>query len=130
MTLDVIDRGPGIPPEEREHIFERFHRGAAAGSEGGFGLGLAIGRELARRMGGDLELADSYGRGARFVLSLRAAATFTRSVARTGFGRGGVNAVGAIDAVSKLRSSSTASSHSNERARTSEVHGACQRPSS
>src|SRR3954447_12886486 len=74
VTLDVIDRGPGIPPEEREHIFERFHRGAAAGSEGGFGLGLAIGRELARRMGGDLELAGGYGRGARFVLILRAAA--------------------------------------------------------
>jgi signal transduction histidine kinase len=74
VTLDVIDRGPGIPSEEHEHIFERFHRGAAAGSEGGFGLGLAIGRELARRMGGDLELADSYGRGARFVLILRAAA--------------------------------------------------------
>jgi signal transduction histidine kinase len=74
VTLDVIDRGPGIPSEEHEHIFERFHRGAAAGSEGGFGLGLAIGRELARRMGGDLELAESYGRGARFVLILRAAA--------------------------------------------------------
>jgi signal transduction histidine kinase len=73
-TLDVVDRGPGIPPQEHEHIFERFHRGAAAGSEGGFGLGLAIGRELARRMGGDLVLGDSYGRGARFVLSLRAAA--------------------------------------------------------
>jgi signal transduction histidine kinase len=73
-TLEVVDRGPGIPPAEHEHIFERFHRGAAAGSEGGFGLGLAIGRELARRMGGDLVLADSYGRGARFVLSLRAAA--------------------------------------------------------
>jgi signal transduction histidine kinase len=73
VTLDVIDRGPGIPPPEREHIFERFHRGAAASSEGGFGLGLAIGRELARRMSGDLKLADGDGRGARFVLSLRAA---------------------------------------------------------
>ena len=115
VTLDVVDRGPGIPPEEHEHIFERFHRGAAAGSEGGFGLGLAIGRELARRMGGDLEL----GRQLRARRALRAhparGGTFTRSVARTGFGRGGVNAVGAIDAVSKLRSSSTASSHSNER---------------
>jgi signal transduction histidine kinase len=73
VTLDVIDRGPGIPSEEREHIFERFHRGAAAGSEGGFGLGLAIGRELARRMSGDLRLADGYARGARFVLTLPAA---------------------------------------------------------
>ena len=53
-VITVTDRGPGIPPEEREHIFERFHRGSGAGSAGGFGLGLAIGRELARRMGGEL----------------------------------------------------------------------------
>jgi signal transduction histidine kinase len=73
-TLEVADRGPGIPDEEHEHIFERFHRGATASQEGGFGLGLAIGRELARRMGGDLVLADGYEPGARFLLTLRAAA--------------------------------------------------------
>ena len=44
------------PPDEREHIFERFHRGKATSAESGFGLGLAIGRELAERMGGTLEL--------------------------------------------------------------------------
>ena len=70
--LEVADRGPGIPPEEREHVFERFHRGRAAGPESGFGLGLAIGRELAERMGGDLELADAEPPGARFVLTLPA----------------------------------------------------------
>jgi signal transduction histidine kinase len=69
----VSDRGPGIPPEEREHIFERFHRGRAAGPESGFGLGLAIGRELAERMGGDLQLADREPTGASFVLTLPAA---------------------------------------------------------
>ncbi|HEX2411074.1 MAG TPA: HAMP domain-containing sensor histidine kinase [Solirubrobacteraceae bacterium] len=66
----VADRGPGIPPEEREHIFERFHRGRAAGAESGFGLGLAIGRELAERMGGSLRLADDEPPGARFELLL------------------------------------------------------------
>jgi signal transduction histidine kinase len=71
--LAVSDRGPGIPPEEREHIFERFHRGRAAGSESGFGLGLAIGRELAERMGGALRLCERDGPGACFVLSLPAA---------------------------------------------------------
>ena len=71
-TLAVSDRGPGIPPEEREHVFERFHRGRAAGSESGFGLGLAIGRELAERMGGDLRLADREPPGACFVLTLPA----------------------------------------------------------
>ena len=70
VGVAVADRGPGIPLEEREHIFERFHRGRAAGPESGFGLGLAIGRELAERMGGDLRLADHDPPGACFLLSL------------------------------------------------------------
>jgi signal transduction histidine kinase len=70
-AIEVSDRGPGIPEEERERIFERFHRGRAAGSASGFGLGLAIGRELAERMGGQLELSEPHGgRGACFVLVL------------------------------------------------------------
>jgi len=72
VGVTVADRGPGIPNEEREHIFERFHRGRAAGPESGFGLGLAIGRELAERMGGDLRLADRRPPGACFVLTLPA----------------------------------------------------------
>ena len=52
--MRVSDHGPGVPVEEREHIFERFHRGKATSVESGFGLGLAIGRELAERMGGTL----------------------------------------------------------------------------
>ncbi len=55
--LSVRDRGPGVPAAERELIFERFQRGSTTGGHGGFGLGLAIGRELAARMGGTLELA-------------------------------------------------------------------------
>jgi signal transduction histidine kinase len=68
--VEVADRGPGVPPEERERIFERFYRGRVRGSEGGFGLGLAIGRELAERMGGTLTLADRPGGGTRFSLAL------------------------------------------------------------
>ena len=71
--VSVTDHGPGIPAEEREHVFERFHRGRAAGPESGFGLGLAIGRELAERMGGRLELADREPPGACFVLTLSTA---------------------------------------------------------
>jgi signal transduction histidine kinase len=71
--LLVSDQGPGIPAEEREHIFERFHRGRDVGPESGFGLGLAIGRELAVRMGGSLRLADGDGPGACFVLTLATA---------------------------------------------------------
>ncbi|MHB1469079.1 MAG: sensor histidine kinase [Solirubrobacteraceae bacterium] len=67
--ISVLDDGPGIAIEDRERIFERFTRGSA--SSGGFGLGLAIGRELARRMGGSLELAEQDpGAGARFTLRL------------------------------------------------------------
>lgn len=69
-TLAVVDDGPGVPPEEHEAIFERFRRGAATRGEGGFGLGLAIGRELAERLGGGLELEPIPGQGARFVLTL------------------------------------------------------------
>jgi signal transduction histidine kinase len=64
----VEDEGPGVPAEDRDRIFERFARGAEA-VPGGFGLGLAIGRELARRMGGDLVLDDAEA-GARFLLWL------------------------------------------------------------
>jgi len=69
-VVEVADRGQGVPAEERERIFERFYRGRGRGSEGGFGLGLAIGRELAERMGGTLTLADRPGGGTRFMLSL------------------------------------------------------------
>jgi len=69
-TVSVDDDGPGVLPEDRERIFERFERGSAPSGESGFGLGLAIGRELARKMGGELRIADSEG-GASFVLDLR-----------------------------------------------------------
>ena len=71
--VEVADRGPGVHPAEREQIFERFQRGRSAGAEAGFGLGLAIGRELAERMGGSLALAGEDGPGTRFRLELPAA---------------------------------------------------------
>jgi signal transduction histidine kinase len=72
VELEVRDRGPGVQADEREIIFERFKRGTGRTAEGGFGLGLAIGRELAGRMGGSLELAES-GPGGAFRLRLVAA---------------------------------------------------------
>jgi signal transduction histidine kinase len=57
--VEVLDRGPGLDGEELEAVFERFHRGRAGrGGPAGTGLGLAIARELARRWGGDVELAN------------------------------------------------------------------------
>jgi signal transduction histidine kinase len=71
-TVEVCDEGPGVAEEDREVVFERFHRGSARSGAGGFGLGLAIGRELAERMGGALELVPQRpGEGARFRLALR-----------------------------------------------------------
>ncbi|MGI8428674.1 MAG: sensor histidine kinase [Solirubrobacteraceae bacterium] len=69
-SLRVRDLGPGVRHEERELIFERFQRGRDTGGQAGFGLGLAIGRELARRMGGELGLEDVQEVGASFVLRL------------------------------------------------------------
>jgi signal transduction histidine kinase len=67
----VEDHGPGVAPAEQEAIFERFWRGSAREADGGFGLGLAIGRELATRMAGELVLTRT-GPGARFVVRLPA----------------------------------------------------------
>jgi signal transduction histidine kinase len=69
-TLSVCDEGPGVAREEREMIFDRFKRGRDTGGTAGFGLGLAIGRELAHRMGGELVLEERVGPGACFTLGL------------------------------------------------------------
>lgn len=62
----VEDSGPGIPPDEKERIFEPFYRVMGNG-ETGSGLGLAIVRSIAERLGGDIELSNRAGaQGARF----------------------------------------------------------------
>ncbi|MFC4909050.1 HAMP domain-containing sensor histidine kinase [Actinomadura gamaensis] len=70
-VLTVQDDGPGIAPDDRERVFERFTRLDSARSRhaGGTGLGLAIAREIAHAHGGSLTVEDSV-RGARFVLHL------------------------------------------------------------
>ena len=70
VTLSVCDDGPGVSEEEREVIFQRFTRGRDTSGQAGFGLGLAIGRELARRMDGDLMLEHTHAPGAMFTLIL------------------------------------------------------------
>ena len=70
----VSDTGPGIPPAERERVFERFYRGAEGRAAGpGTGLGLAIVAELAERWGGSVELLD--GPGTRVRARFQAPAT-------------------------------------------------------
>jgi signal transduction histidine kinase len=59
--LSVRDAGPGIPPDERERIFEPFRRGRATSAASGSGLGLALVRQIARRHGGEATLAPTEG---------------------------------------------------------------------
>jgi signal transduction histidine kinase len=61
VLLIVSDDGPGIPPAQRERVFERFARldDARDRDAGGSGLGLAIVRELVARLGGTVTLADA-----------------------------------------------------------------------
>ena len=65
LTVDVVDNGPGVPPEVAQTLFEPFRRGNTL--RPGLGLGLAISRSLARQMGGDLHLVPSTS-GAAFRL--------------------------------------------------------------
>jgi signal transduction histidine kinase len=69
--VEVVDDGPGISPEQREVVFQRFARLDAARDmdKGGTGLGLAIARQIAERHGGTLTIEDSE-QGARFVLRI------------------------------------------------------------
>jgi two-component system sensor histidine kinase MprB len=68
--LTVRDHGPGIPAEDRPHVFDRFYRGAAARGRPGSGLGLAIVRQVAETHGGTIAVDEAAGGGARFRLTL------------------------------------------------------------
>lgn len=70
MELTVADQGPGIPEEDRELVFERFHRSREARAMPGSGLGLAIVRQVATRHGGTVEIGDADGGGAEVRLTL------------------------------------------------------------
>jgi two-component system sensor histidine kinase GlrK len=70
-AIEVLDTGPGVPPEEREAIFEAFFRGRAGayGRAEGTGLGLAIAREFTEAHGGRIEVVAG-GRGGHFRITL------------------------------------------------------------
>ena len=73
MVLDVADAGPGIPPAERERVFDPFYRGrtVAGGPLRGSGIGLSVVRDYAQAQGGTAEVVDEPARsGARLRLTL------------------------------------------------------------
>jgi signal transduction histidine kinase len=72
VELWVRDTGPGVAPENRDHIFERFGRAEVPEHDEGFGLGLSIVRAIAVAHGGTVRVTDAPPHGARFVMSLPA----------------------------------------------------------
>jgi len=73
LTLEVLDDGPGIPPDQLDRIFDRFVRldpSRTPGGEVGTGLGLAIVRSIARAHGGTVEAASRPDGGARFHVTI------------------------------------------------------------
>lgn len=78
LLIEVIDEGAGIPTEERERIWEPYHRlERDSKSVAGSGIGLAVVRELVELHGGRAWVEDARPRGARFIVALPLAGTVT-----------------------------------------------------
>jgi signal transduction histidine kinase len=73
VVVTIENTGRPIPPAARDHIFERFHRGAIGENVPGHGLGLNLARELARLHGGDLRLVRSDNKSTEFEVRLKVA---------------------------------------------------------
>lgn len=70
VRVTVTDQGPGIAPDERARVFDRFYRGEQRGTSEGFGLGLAIAKRSVERAGGTIAIEDGPGRGTRVTIRL------------------------------------------------------------
>ncbi|HEY3376698.1 MAG TPA: PAS domain S-box protein [Armatimonadota bacterium] len=70
VEIAVSDQGPGIPPEDLPHIFERFYRAKWARKTEGIGLGLYITRMLVEAHGGRIRVESAVGKGSTFFVSL------------------------------------------------------------
>jgi two-component system sensor histidine kinase GlrK len=71
LVLEVADSGPGIPPEERDHVFEAFYTGKApAGHIKGTGIGLSVVLEFVTAHGGQIEIVEGERQGAHFRIRM------------------------------------------------------------
>jgi len=70
IIMTVADRGPGVPEDDRERIFEKYYRRAEAATVPGAGLGLYLARRIVAAHGGAIAVGNRPGGGARFVLRL------------------------------------------------------------
>jgi signal transduction histidine kinase len=87
--LDISDQGRGFAPEAAEKLFDVHNRGSGEGITHGAGLGLAIARQLARRMGGDISAHSAGpGQGAVFTVTLALAAQSTLPLGSEGAAHG------------------------------------------
>jgi PAS domain S-box-containing protein len=84
VLLEVRDRGPGIPAEDLEGLFERFGRRGSMRHHGGLGLGLYLVREIAHAHGGQVEVRNASDGGAYFAVQLPRETTTADSGGRPG----------------------------------------------
>jgi len=71
IEMSVADTGPGIRPEDLQHLFERFYRGdPARGRSAGSGLGLAIVKQWVEAHGGTIEVENRKSGGACFIIQI------------------------------------------------------------
>jgi len=72
VAVTVLDNGPGISKEDQKHIFDKFTQvdPSTTRQHGGAGLGLAIAKDLARMLGGELTVTSELGQGAAFTLTI------------------------------------------------------------
>jgi two-component system sensor histidine kinase KdpD len=74
VDLRVVDRGPGIPPDQRERVFQPFQRLGDQSNGAGTGLGLAVAHGFVEAMGGEITVEDTPGGGLTMIVGFEAAA--------------------------------------------------------
>ncbi len=97
VDIRIIDRGPGIPPADRDRVFQPFQRLGDSENRSGVGLGLAVARGFVQAVGGDLDIEDTPGGGCTMVV--RIPAGDQEGAAAEPMARSGVDKAGPVSSV-------------------------------